>query len=111
MIESYSFGRIMIDGKEYTHDVIIFPDHINSGWWRLEGHKLQLADLREVLHAKPKTLVIGTGHDGVMEVQQEVRDLCRKNRIELIEAKTADAVKKYNKLSGPGVVGAFHLTC
>lgn len=111
MIDSYSFGRIVIDGKEYTNDVIIFPDHIKSKWWRLEGHKLQLADLKEVLDSKPKTLIVGTGHDGVMGVQQEVRDLCEKRGIELIEARTAEAVRRYNKLAGPGVVGAFHLTC
>ena len=111
MIESYSFGRITIDGKSYTNDVIIFPDHIQADWWRLEGHKLQAADLEGVFKEKPEILVVGTGHDGVMEVQQEVRDFCKKNRIRLVEAITADAVKQYNKLAGPGVIGAFHLTC
>jgi len=27
MIESYSFGRMKIDGVTYTSDLIIFPDH------------------------------------------------------------------------------------
>jgi len=34
MIESYSFGQMVIDGQEYTSDLIIFPDRINSSWWR-----------------------------------------------------------------------------
>jgi len=25
MIDFYSFGRIVVDGKEYTSDVIIYP--------------------------------------------------------------------------------------
>jgi len=42
MIEHYSFGRIVIDGKEYTKDLIIYPDKIRANWWRKEGHKLRL---------------------------------------------------------------------
>lgn len=36
MINSYDFGRIVVDGKAYTSDVIIFPDRVNSYWWRKE---------------------------------------------------------------------------
>ena len=43
-IDSYSFGRIVINGKTYTSDVIIFPDKVDASWWRKEGHLLQLAD-------------------------------------------------------------------
>lgn len=111
MIEAYSFGRITIDGKQYTNDVIIFPERLESSWWRKEGHRLQLVDLEDVFAENPKTLVVGTGHDGVMKVDDEVRSFCSEKGIELIELRTAEAVKKYNELAGPGVIGAFHLTC
>ena len=36
-IESYEFGRMAIDGKAYTKDLILLPDRILDGWWRQEG--------------------------------------------------------------------------
>jgi hypothetical protein len=45
MITSYDFGHIIIDGKRYTSDLIVFPDRVKVGWWRKEGHRLQLEDL------------------------------------------------------------------
>ena len=46
LIESYSFGKISINGKIYHSDVIIFPDRVYDSWWRKEGHILHLEDLK-----------------------------------------------------------------
>jgi len=32
MIESYDFGRIVINGKKFGSDLIIFPDRVNGNW-------------------------------------------------------------------------------
>jgi hypothetical protein len=111
MIEAYSFGRIVVDGKIYINDIKIFKNKVKPEWWRLEGHKLQLSDMEDVIAAKPKIIVVGRGHDGVMVVAEEVREFCKENKIELIELYTAEAVKKFNEIAGPGVIGLFHLTC
>ncbi len=111
MIEEYSFGRIVVDGKTYKNDIKIIGGKVRPEWWRKEGHKLFLVDMEDAFVAKPKTIVVGCGHDGVMQVQQEVRDYCKGKGIELIELWTGEAVKKYNELAGPGVIGLFHLTC
>ena len=111
MIESYDFGRMIIDGKEYLHDLIVFPDHLKTGWWREEGHRLLMNDLEDVFASKPKILVIGTGHTGCLKVDPEIREYCRKNGIKLVEAITSKAVQEFNRLQGPETVGAFHLTC
>ena len=34
MIESYDFGRIVIDGRKFASDVIIFLDRVDGNWWR-----------------------------------------------------------------------------
>ncbi|MCG2675765.1 hypothetical protein L6304_01045, partial [bacterium] len=47
---------MVIDGKEYTNDLIIYPDHIQSSWWRKEGHRLDTEDIKEILEAKPEVL-------------------------------------------------------
>ena len=70
-IESYSFGKIVIQGKVFTSDVIIYPGGVDAAWWRKEGHLLQVEDLAEALRTKPGVLVIGTGYFGVMRVPRE----------------------------------------
>jgi hypothetical protein len=60
-IESYGFGRVTIDGREETRDVIVLPDHVVRRWWRQDGHRLVLEDLVEVLDELPERLLIGTG--------------------------------------------------
>ncbi|MDP8215399.1 MAG: Mth938-like domain-containing protein [Candidatus Euphemobacter frigidus] len=112
MIEDYSFGQIVINGKTYTSDVIIFPDRIQSSWWRESGHSLSLKDIEAVLDLKPEVLVIGTGSGGLMEVPSQAADEIRNRGIELIVERTADAVETYNRLCKQRLtVGAFHLTC
>jgi len=112
LIESCSFGHITIDGKRYTSDVIIYPDHVYDHWWRKEGHKLSIDDLKEVWQAKPEVLVIGTGHDGLMNVPDEVKEHVASRDIELIVESTKEAYKTYNRIaSTKRTVAAFHLTC
>ncbi len=112
MIESYRFGKIVIDGVAYTSDIIIYPDHVQSGWWRKEGHNLAVGDLEEVIKRKPETLVVGTGYSGAMTVPEATREALIANGIDLVILKTTDACNEFNDLEKYGkVVGAFHLTC
>jgi len=112
-IESYAFGSIRIDGKSYSSDVVIYPDKI-SGWWREEGHFLQVVDVQPFLSLKPDVIVIGTGYHGAMEISPDVERLCDDHNIRFITRPTMEAWKIYNKLSqeqGTILVAAFHLTC
>jgi hypothetical protein len=111
MIEDYVFGRIVVDGKAYTNDIKIIDGKVKPDWWRREGHRLYLEDMQDAVAVKPKTIIVGCGHSGVLKVADEVREYCKGNGIELIELWTGDAVKRYNEMAGPGVVGLFHLTC
>ncbi len=112
-INSYEFGRIEIDGKVYTSDVIIYDDHVNSSWWRKEGHYLQVEDIEEILNAKPDVFVLGTGKYGTMKVSNGVIKELESRGIEFMYANTDDACNKHNEISGSGkkVVTALHLTC
>ena len=110
MIDSYDFGRIVIDGMTYTSDVIIFPDRVLSNWWRKEGHALDIEDLTEVVEFKPEVLVIGTGYSGIMKPKNETLEFLKSKGIEVIVERTKRACDILNSL-GPRAVGAFHLTC
>ncbi|MFQ6109407.1 MAG: Mth938-like domain-containing protein [Candidatus Aminicenantales bacterium] len=112
MIESYVFGRMVIGGKTYTSDLIIFPDKIQESWWRKSGHRLCIADVEHVFKAEPEAFVIGTGFTGLMKVEDEVRKKAQSEGILLIVEKTKKAVQRFNETySQKKTVGAFHLTC
>lgn len=112
MIEHYDFGKIKIDGKIYTHDLIIFSDEIKE-WWRDESHWVVIDDLREVVEKKPKVLVIGTGYSGIMEVAEETKKFLEESGIKVIIEPTKKACEIFNKLSSENenVIAALHLTC
>ena len=112
MIELYDFGRIVIDGRKFGSDVVIFPDRIDGNWWRKEGHMLSVDDVRQIVEAKPEVLVVGTGYSGLMKVHPETGQYLRSSGIELIAAKTEKACKTYNDLiKSRRVVAAPDLTC
>ena len=64
MIDSYSFGKIVVDGQSYTSDLILYPDKIDDKWWRKSGHLLLKEDLKDIIHFNPDILIVGTGAYG-----------------------------------------------
>lgn len=113
LIESYTFGRMVVGGKEYGRDLIITPNHVVSPWWREEGHKVTLKDLEEVINLDVECIVIGTGYSGLVEVSEDVIRYCRERGVRIYIADTRKASEIYNELvrRGAKVIGAFHLTC
>jgi hypothetical protein len=112
MIEFYDFGKIVIDGKEYSSDVIIYPDRVEASWWRKVGHELCLDDIKNIFTEKPDVLVVGTGYSGLMRVLPEVEEVLREKGIELKVERTKRACDVYNELcKSKKVIAALHLTC
>ncbi len=114
MIEDYNFGRMVINGKTYSGDLIISPDgRVQESWWRLEGHRLQLADLEKLLLAEPEIIVAGTGASGMMRPAAGLTSLLKVQGIKLICQPTTAAYMTFNKLrqQNKNVAGCFHLTC
>ena len=111
-IDSYEFGRIEVDGRSFSQDIILLPDGIQDSWWRLEGHRLQIPDLAAALALRPEVLIVGTGQPGKMRVDEALAAYLKENHIELIEVPTAQACQTFNALAGRRkVVAALHLTC
>jgi len=114
MIEAYGFGEMVIDGKPYNKDLIIFPDgKVFHPWRRKEGHRVAVSDIDELLKSKLDVLVIGTGNPGLMKPESGLLSRAETLGIKLAVSPTKDAVSKYNKLAKTRKeVGAcFHLTC
>lgn len=112
MIDSYSFGTLIIDGNKFTKDLIIFSEKINSNWRRKTGHLLSENDIKEILDYKPDILIIGTGANGLMKVDDRLKDKLKALGIEFVIKKTAEAVTEYNRIcKEKKTVCALHLTC
>lgn len=113
MIDFYEFGKIVIDGKTYTSDLIITPIRIIHPWWRKKGHYLTKEDLREILDESIEFIVIGRGFFGVMIVSDELKEFFREKNIPYFAGLTREATNKYNDALSEykKVYGAFHLTC
>ena len=112
MIDSYSFGSITINNKVYNSDVIIYPDRVNSSWWRKVGHELCPEDIQEILEQKPEVLIVGTGDPGLMKILPDTKEVLKEKDIELLVYPTRDAVKIYNEICQKRLtIAALHLTC
>ena len=112
MIDSYEFGEIVIDKKNYNHDVIVYNSKVER-WQRKESHFVYVDEVKKAISLKPEVIVIGNGYSGVMVVNEEVKKEIEKNKIKLIIQNTREAIKTFNDLlkKEKRVVGLFHLTC
>lgn len=112
-IDSYEFGKMVIDGLEYTKDLIICEDTVIPDWRREAGHVLTCDDFQPLLdYIQPSLIIVGTGKHGMMIVPDSVIETIKKLKVQVYWDKTDDAVKYYNdEYEGMIVVGCFHLTC
>jgi hypothetical protein len=113
MIDSYSFGCLMVNGREYRSDVIVLLHTIVKDWRRVDGHLLQLADIEQYLNPLPNVIVIGTGKFGMMRIAEDLKEHLRSRQVSMNVERTGKAWKTFNHFlrTGEIVAGAFHLTC
>ena len=112
-ITEYTFGRITINGETYQTDVIITPQDVKDNWRRKVGHNLAIEDLADVMTTQPEIVIIGSGYYGRMRIPQATRDYLEEQGIQLVVAKTAEAIDRFNHLQQEcaRIVAALHLTC
>jgi len=111
VIDDYAFGRITVNGKDYNWDISIRENGQLKSWGFSDDHRIILTDVKHLLSDKTRVLIIGTGHNGVAEVDQEVLDYLREKGIVLHTVPTAEATELYNKSKKSEVVACFHLDC
>ena len=112
IIDSYQFGQVVVNGKRYASDVIIFPDSVRDNWRRKISHQLCLGDIAEVITESPEVLIVGTGASGLMKVLPEVKEGVDARGIKLIVEATDKACHTYNQFChSRKVIAALHLTC
>jgi len=113
MIESFSFGNIVVNGITYTNDIKIIQGKVIPSWWRKKGHHVNIDDIQDIIAAGPDILVLGKGKPGLMKSTPSLCEFLKQKHIDLIEEKTSKAIKTFNRLfkQGKNVCAGFHLTC
>ena len=105
---------MVIDNRNLHSDVMIYPDgRVEDNWRRIAGHRLEAADIGQLLTSSPSILVVGTGIYGRMHIQPDLESYVKTNGIELVVKRTEQAAETFNQLkqAGLNVAGCFHLTC
>jgi len=112
VVEYYGFGRIRVNGKDFSRDVIVYGNTVKE-WWRKEGHRVCFKDIEEIVKLKPEILIIGTGYYGVVKVDRDMIEKLKDEGIEVICQDSRKAVETFNKMikEGKKVALAIHLTC
>jgi hypothetical protein len=112
-IETSSFGLIVIDGRQYTSDLVIYPDgRVEDTWWRRSSHWLSMDDIDKLVASGPEVIIVGTGVNGLLTPEPGLNKMLSDKGIEVIALPNPKAIDHFNGLSSKKKVGAcFHLTC
>jgi hypothetical protein len=116
-VEKFNFGSIVIEGKKYGYDVLMFPDgsvkRRKGGFWKFGSHAIKKAEIEELLKAGPQVVVIGTGTRSKAKLASDAELMPKEAKIELLALPSREAVEKLNLLAQEGkrVSALVHITC
>ncbi|HEV8702912.1 MAG TPA: hypothetical protein VGV60_16700 [Candidatus Polarisedimenticolia bacterium] len=115
-IDAYEFGRIMIDGTAYDHDVVVEAGRIRkrkkgpSKPRRAEFGHTPLTAAEEIPWAG-RRLWVGTGAHGRLPVAEDVREEARRRGLELLTKPTPELVRLVNEALPADTNLILHITC
>ncbi|MFC1843218.1 MTH938/NDUFAF3 family protein [Thermodesulfobacteriota bacterium] len=110
-ITSYSFGKMIVDGKTYTNELQILPTGIVKKWSPSDPHYILPVDIGEIVNTSIKTLIIGNGANGEAAIPDETVKFLKAKNIRVHIMNTHEAVKLFNESSKEALGAIFHLNC
>lgn len=62
-IDELNFGSIVVEGKKYRRDILIFADGTvekrKGGFLVFSSHKIKKQELEELSQGRPETIIVG----------------------------------------------------
>ena len=116
-VDSFKFGAIVIDGKKYGRDVVLFPDGTvherKHGFLRFGSHNIKKEEVNDLIEVSPDTVIIGIGVWSRAKLASDAELALKEAKVELIALPSKEAVQRLNELSGEGkrVAALIHITC
>jgi hypothetical protein len=110
------FGEIEVEGKRYTHDVVIDGGKVRK---RKKGASNQFRDefghtplsAREEIPWGGKRLMVGTGAHGALPVMDEVLQEAKRRGIKLTAAPTSEVCRLLEEVKKGQAYAILHCTC
>ena len=110
------FGRIVIAGTQYDHDVVVEGGTVRK---RKKGpskpHRGEFGhtplSAAEDIPWSASRLVVGTGASGRLPIMAEVEDEAKGRNVELIALPTAEACHLLRTMDAGNVSAILHVTC
>lgn len=116
-IDELIFGSIVVEGKKYRRDILIFADGTvkkrKSGFLMFGSHKIKKQELEELSQGQPEIIIVGTGTNGAARVVPEVESWAKGKNLSLLVQPSYDAVARLNELGEQKkkVAALIHITC
>ncbi|UXD21643.1 hypothetical protein IPA_06175 [Ignicoccus pacificus DSM 13166] len=122
IIDSVSFGEVIVKGKSYHHDVVIYWDGTtrkrdkepSKKYKSLYGHTpLSREEIEKYLKEGVEVVVIGTGIYGALPIMEGAKKLLEEKGISYVTLPSPKAIERFNELveEGKKVLGIIHITC
>ena len=116
-IDELTFGSIVVEGKKYRRDILIFTDGTikkrKGGFLMYGNHKIKRHELEELSQGQPEIIIVGTGTDGAAHIAPEAESWAKGKNLSLLVQPSYDAVTKLNELAEQKkrVAALIHITC
>jgi hypothetical protein len=116
-IVELTFGSIVVEGKKYRRDVLIFPDGTvkkwKGGFLMFGSHKIKKRELDELSQGHPETIFVGTGTNCTAHMATETESWARGKNLSLLVQSSHDAIARLNGLAErkKKIGGSTHITC
>jgi hypothetical protein len=115
-VQLVKFGEIEVEGKRYTHDVVIDGGKVRKRKKRPSkqfrekfGHTPLSAE--EKIPCGGKRLIVGTGAQGALPVMDEVLAEAKRRGIDVIAAPTLEACQLLEHVKNGQAYAILHCTC
>ena len=116
-IDSFNFGFIVVDGKQYAYDVVILPDSTvrerERGKGRVGSHSITRREIETICEFQPDVIMVGTGESELLTLSADAREYVEEADLTLFRMPSSQAVKRFNQLTEEGrrVAALIHITC
>ncbi len=116
-IDSFNFGFIVVDEKQYTYDVVILPDGTvrerSAGKGRLGSHSITRSEIEALIKEQPDVILVGTGVEGMARLAHDAEFYMLEPDVNLTMLPSPQIVRRYNQRveEGEKVAALIHITC
>ena len=117
-IDELTFGSIIVEGKKYRRDVLIFDDGTvkkrKGGFLMFGSHEIKKQELEQLSQGQPETIIVGTGTSGAAYIAPEAESWAKGKNLSLLVQSSYDAAAMVNEIAeqkNKKVAALIHITC